>query len=218
MTLLFSKIILEVAKQSVCMSQNFNTRQTLLLKLKDQRDDKAWNDFHETYHRYIRAILWNMNLSEEDANDILQTVMLKIWNKLPEFDYAKSKGKFRNWISVITANTARNHIRTENRLYNCLNGEKSKWLDDYTNPVLPPEIEEISAKEWEKFVSTMAWENVSNGLSDNVKEAFERLMKGEKVRDIAQSLDVNENTIIVYKNRIKNKMYMEIVRLQNELG
>lgn len=200
------------------MSDNYNTRQTLLLKLKDQRDDQAWNDFYETYYRYIRAILWNMNLSEADANDILQSVMLKIWNKLPEFDYESKKGKFRNWISIITANTARNYIRSENRLYNCLNGEKSSWLDDYKNDVLPPEIEEISSKEWEKFVSSMAWENVSDGLSSKVKEAFERLMKGESTREIALALDINENTVIVYKNRVKNKMYLEIVRLQNEIG
>lgn len=200
------------------MSENYNTRQTLLLKLKDQRDDHAWNDFYETYYRYIRAILWNMNLKEADANDILQSVMLKIWNKLPEFDYQSKKGKFRNWISIITANTAKNYIRSENRLYNCLNGEKSSWLDDYKNATLPPEIEEISSKEWEKFVSSMAWENVSESLSSKVKETFERLMKGESTREVANALEINENTVIVYKNRVKNKMYLEIVRLQNEIG
>ena len=200
------------------MSKTFNTRQTLLLKLKNQRDESAWNDFYDTYHRYIRAILWNMSLSEQDASDVLQTVMLKLWDKLPEFDYQKSRGRFRNWISVTTANTARNYIRSENRLYNCLNGEKSEWLEDYTNPVLPPEIEEISYREWEKFVSTMAWENVSQNLSENVKEVFERLMKGEKVRDIANDLGLPENTVIVYKNRVKNKMMMEIVSLQEELS
>ena len=151
------------------MSKTFQTRQTLLLKLKDQRDDKAWNDFYETYFRYIRAILWNMKMKEADANDILQAVMLKVWNKLPEFDYETRKGKFRNWISIITANTAKNYIRSENRLYNCLNGDKSSWLDDYSNSTLPPEIEDISCREWEKFVSTLAWENVSKSLSDKVR-------------------------------------------------
>ena len=200
------------------MSKTFQTRQTLLLKLKDQRDDKAWNDFYETYYRYIRAILWNMKMKEADANDILQAVMLKVWNKLPEFDYETRKGKFRNWISIITANTAKNYIRSENRLYNCLNGEKSSWLDDYSNSTLPPEIEDISYREWEKFVSTLAWENVSKSLSDRVKETFELLMKGLPTKEIAASLEINENTVIVYKNRVKNKMYLEIVRLQNELG
>lgn len=200
------------------MSKTFQTRQTLLLKLKDQRDEKAWNDFYETYYRYIRAILWKMNMTESDANDILQTVMLKIWNKLPDFDYEARKGKFRNWISIITANTAKNYIRAENRLYKCLNGDKSSWLDDYTGSSMPPEIEEISSKEWEKFVSTIAWENVSQTLSEKVIQTFEMLMKGEKTKDVAQLLDINENTVIVYKNRVKNKMFMEIVRLQNELG
>ena len=200
------------------MTDKFHTRQTLLLKLKDQRDEKAWDDFYETYYRYIRAILWNMNMKEADANDILQSVMLKIWNKLPEFDYESRKGKFRNWISIITANTARNYIRSENRLYNCMNGKKSSWLDDYTTSVLPPEIEEISSTEWEKFISTLAWENVSKNLSDNVKETFERLMKGDSTKNIAADVGINENTVIVYKNRVKNKMYMEIVRLQNEIG
>jgi len=64
----------------------------------------------------------------------------------------------------------------------------------------------------------MAWENVSSSLSDKVKEAFELLMKGRATKDIASKLQINENTVIVYKNRVKNKMYMEIVKLQNELG
>ena len=115
-----------------------------------------------------------------------------IWNKLPEFDYNTGKGKFRNWISIITANTVKNHIRKENRLYNCLNGEKSNWLDDYKNTTLPPEIEEISSKEWEKFVSEMAWEKVKQGLSDKVSEAFERVMKGESSKEVATALNINE--------------------------
>ena len=60
------------------MTDNYLTRQTLLLKLQNQHDEHAWEDFFETYHKYIRAILWNMNVRESDSNDILQTVMLKI--------------------------------------------------------------------------------------------------------------------------------------------
>ena len=200
------------------MSETFNTRQTLLLKLKDQRDDHAWHEFYDTYHRYIRAILWKMNLQEADANDILQSVMLKIWNKLPEFDYQRSKGKFRNWLSIITANTAKNYIRSENRLYNCLNGDKASWLDDYKSTVLPPEIEEISSHEWETFISTMAWENVAKTLSQQMQDVFEALLKGDTVGEIAEKFSMNANTVSVYKKRIKHKMQLEIVRLQNDLS
>lgn len=200
------------------MTDRYNTRKTLLHKLQNQYDEKAWKDFHDTYYKCIRAILWRMNLKVDDANDVLQSVMLKIWSKLPDFDYENRKGKFRNWLSVVTANTAKNHLRTENRLYACLNGEKSSWLDEYTKATLPPEIEDISSKEWEKFISTMAWENVSDKLTENMKLAFEALLRGDSIKEISTTLEINENTIAQYKKRIKHKMHLEIVRLQNELG
>ena len=69
------------------MSENFNTRKTLIQNIKDQHDTKSWEDFVFYYNRYIYAIISNMNMRHHDAEDIVQRVLLKLWKKLPEFEF-----------------------------------------------------------------------------------------------------------------------------------
>jgi RNA polymerase sigma factor (sigma-70 family) len=200
------------------MSEEYFTRETLLLKLKNRHDEEAWVDFINTYKRYIKAVLRNMNLNSADIDDISQSVLLQAWKKLPDFEYEPGKGRFRSWLARVTANTALNFIRQEGRLKKTLNSEKSYKLDDYTEIDLTPEIELISKREWQDFIAEKAWENISADLSEKVRLCFEGLLKGRTVGDIAQDVGINENTVYVYKKRVQNKMCAEVVRLERELG
>ena len=48
------------------MSEDFNTRMTLIMRLKDKHDDASWEDFSQTYHLFIVGILRQFKISEVD--------------------------------------------------------------------------------------------------------------------------------------------------------
>ena len=69
----------------------YRTRQTLLERLRDRYDDSSWQEFIDTYRGYIFVVVRRMNINEADAEDLVQQVLLKLWEELPDFAYDSKK-------------------------------------------------------------------------------------------------------------------------------
>lgn len=195
---------------SIVPEQN-NTRETLLIKLQNQNDDHAWSEFSEIYRGFIWSVLIKMDIPKHDQEDLVQDVLLKAWKALPEFEYNRSQGKFRNWLSFVTSNTARTYFRTFNK--------KSKlFCSTETDHAEESEIDKITETEWKKFISKMAWDKVSTTLSDPVKDTFNLFSQGLSPQEVSDKLDIPYNTVCVYKKRVINKISKEIADLEENIG
>ena len=200
------------------MSGPLNTRLTLLQKIKNCQDEQSWEEFVDYYKGYIYAIILNMNINYHDTQDLVQAVLLKAWKNLPEFEYDPGKGRFRGWLTTVTKNTVKRFLHKQSRQLNNADEDKKKEFEEYLENVSLPDIENIAQREWEAYISKMAWENISLELADTVRLVFEDLMNGEKPRDIAVKHDFAENTVHVYKKRVQKLMFKEILRLEAELS
>ena len=100
---------------SVNMSEEqYNpTRVTLLAKLKSTENTKAWLEFESIYRGFILSLIVRMGINQHDAEDISQTVLTKVWQKIEDFEYNENKGKFHNWLAAMTRNTVRDLFRTK---------------------------------------------------------------------------------------------------------
>ena len=77
------------------MNQARNTRQTLLLKIRDQYNEEAWEEFIAFYRPYVYRVVQNLEqIQVVDREDIIQEVLLIAWKKLPDFEYQTQKGRF----------------------------------------------------------------------------------------------------------------------------
>ncbi|MCM8538678.1 MAG: RNA polymerase sigma factor [Lentisphaeraceae bacterium] len=197
------------------MSNSLNTRKTLLERVKKLRDDNSWEDFVLYYKGYIFAVIQGMGMSNQDAEDLCQKVLLKLWKNLPEYEYRPGSCKFRTWLCTV--------IRSE--VYSWLRSRQSqdRRIESYRNTLdddsfSVPEIEKIADNEWKDHIGKMAWENIKDSFSQNVIEAFLMFTDGKTTKDIAEHLSVEENTINVYKKRVRDKLCKEINLLDSELG
>ncbi|MCM8539350.1 MAG: sigma-70 family RNA polymerase sigma factor [Lentisphaeraceae bacterium] len=190
-----------------------NTRMTLLSKVKDKHDDQSWNEFVSFYKRYIAGIVHKMNFPTDEVDDIVQTVLLQVWKKLPEFEYNPSQGKFRNWLATITVNRVRDAQRKSGRKNDLLNNEGM----DSSN-TSQPEVEGLAEKEWVKHISNLAWERIQPTLAPSVLEAFTLYLQGMNDKDIADKLNLAETSIRVYRSRVEQLMIREVASLERELG
>ncbi len=200
------------------MAEPLNTRFTLLQKIKNCQDDQSWEEFVNYYQGYIYAVVLNMNINYHDTQDLVQAVLLKAWKNLPSFEYDPGKGRFRGWLTTVTKNTVKRFLQKKARQLDSCEAEKKAELQQYLEEVSIPDIEDIAQKEWEAYISKMAWENISSDLAETVQLVFERLMNGEKPKDIAEDLGFAENTVHVYKKRVQKRMCKEILRLEAELS
>jgi RNA polymerase sigma factor (sigma-70 family) len=197
------------------MSDSLHTRKTLIERAKLQ-DDHSWEDFVFYYRSYIFAVIQGMGMSNQDAEDLSQKVLLKLWKNLPEYEYRPGSCKFRTWLCTV--------IRSE--VYSWLRSLKSrnkrieslKEMSDGSEQFSMPEIERLASQEWKSHIGKLAWENIKDSFSDKVIEAFLMFSEGKTTQEIAEELKVEANTINVYKKRVRDRLCKEISLLDSELS
>ena len=187
-----------------------DTRETLIMRLRDQRDEASWQEFDNLYRGYIAAVLRNAGVPPDTIDDLLQDVLLKAWKHLPEFDYDRSRGRFRYWLNTVTTNTVRSHFRKENRKQTAVTADGGKSLQAFLAEPAPPEVEEMAEREWRIHVAQLAWKRVEPQLSEKVLQTFEALMQGKDADAVAAEIGVERNTVYVYKKRVEQRLAREV--------
>ncbi|WDE98463.1 sigma-70 family RNA polymerase sigma factor [Lentisphaera profundi] len=197
---------------------NWLTRETLLIQVRNRYDEKSWAEFDEYYRSFIKMIITRMGVTHHDAEDLTQQVLLSAWKALPDFDYDTNKGRFRGWLCQVTGNATKNFFDKRKREVKRHEKATSDRSLDYIKTYNQADIEQIATEEWEVYISNLAWKNIETELADKVREAFLLLTQGKDPADIALELDIERNTIYVYKKRVTKLLYNEINRLDRELG
>jgi RNA polymerase sigma-70 factor (ECF subfamily) len=81
---------------------SLRTRTSLLLRLRQAPlDQEAWAEFVDRYGRQIHAWCGRWGLQEADAQDVTQTVLLRLASKLQTFSYDPTQ-RFRAWLKTLT--------------------------------------------------------------------------------------------------------------------
>jgi hypothetical protein len=69
------------------MAESPTTRATLLLRLRDSRDNDAWAQFVAIYAPLIFAFARKKGLQDADAADVTQDVLMAVAGAMPRLDY-----------------------------------------------------------------------------------------------------------------------------------
>src|SRR5262249_33591550 len=84
------------------------TRVSLLVRLRDAHDARAWGEFVDLYAPLVYRLARRHGLQDADAADLTQNVLGAVARPLPRFQYHAARGTFRGWLLTV----ARNHLRT----------------------------------------------------------------------------------------------------------
>lgn len=153
----------------------------------------------ETYSHKLYAAAYRILGDKEHAEDCIQEVFIKIYNKIDTFD---EKSKFSTWLYSVTVNTAIDHHRKQVKhsrndsedfetfvADNSDNPEKSVWLDSISETT----------------------QHALMQLSEEVRLAFIlRHHEERSIKEISQILEVNPNTV-------KNRIFRAVARLREIL-
>ena len=184
------------------------------MRIKERYDDGAWEDFVENYKNYIYKIIITFRVDSHDADDLMQTVLLKLWQRLPEFEYDPGKGKFRYFVGRVTKNFVFKFLNKKKRLGSEDDADDFSFEEEKSDPA----IDNIIDKEWKLFISEKAWASIAPNYSETVLQVF--LMHADEIdfTEIAEKLELDINTAYVYRHRVQKALLKEIARLEYELG
>ncbi|MCM8529656.1 MAG: sigma-70 family RNA polymerase sigma factor [Lentisphaeraceae bacterium] len=202
---------------NVAIQESFcSTRHTLLLKVRNQQDESSWEEFVYYYKGFIYIVCRKMGLTHHDCEETVQDVLLKLWRKLPEFEYSQEK-RFRGWLVCLTSNAVRDLYRSTKRQLTKVDKLQNSPLWHMSKKPLS-EIEQLTEMEWQKHISSLAMRQVKKSFSDKVISIFEDLNSSISATDLSERHSLPKNTIYKHSQRVKSALHAEIRRLHNELS
>jgi RNA polymerase sigma factor (sigma-70 family) len=193
------------------------TRETLLMRVRKQYDEAAWQEFVHYYQGYVHNIALSMRLNHHDAEEVVQTVMVQLWKKLPEFEYDSRKGRFRGWLCTVTANVAKTMIQRKSRDLDRLQPHEQEGLAGYLHEIKATPSDDLAEKEWRSYIINLAWKRVQEEFGTNEKAAFEMVSQGVSVDEVSQKLGITPSSVYVYKKRVTDRLKLEVAQLNDAL-
>ena len=191
---------------------DYQTRQTLLQRISSGGDEQSWEEFVHYYQTFIYIVCKKINLTHHQADEVTQQVLIKLWEKFPNFKYDSSKS-FRSWLYKVVQNTSYDYfrkLRSQNNL-------KSKVQEQPNENITLSELEKLAEKEWNDYLSSLALENIRKDFSPETIDIFLRLLDGEDARKLEEEYGLQRKVIYVYSKRVRDRLKIEYRKLAAEL-
>ena len=171
----------------------------ILVKRAQKRDADAFAELMQlqmqNMYKTAHAILWN----DEDAADAISDTILACWEKIGQL---KAAEYFRTWMTRILINKCNDILRQKKREY-------------------PVEEVRESFGELEEY-DNVEWMEMMNGLDEKYRLVMILYyVEGFCTREIAQILDMNENTVRTRLKRGREElqnMYLNKKRRERRNG
>lgn len=187
-----------------------------LLSRVSHGEDQARDNFCRTYAPLVQTwvvSLSTLNLNEQDAEDLAQSVVSRMLVKMPNFSRSKGNGKFRPYLKQVVRNEAINYFRRtdvakialQERSLSALDeamgaAETDQFIDHVERRDLQVQLltqirSRLTHREWEGWNRTERHEETRSVVAQSLGMtvgAFSRMLSRsrEKVQDLRKDFDL----------------------------
>lgn len=192
------------------MSDPQETRASLLVRIRDQRDGTAWSQFVEIYSPLIYGFGRKHGLQDADAVDLTQEVLRIVARTAERFEYDAKLGSFRGWLFTIVRNELRTWLSRQQRaaIGTGDTGEQQRLAE------VADDATESAAWDQDHERRLFAWaaEQVQKEVQPATWQAFWRTaVNGEPGKDVAAILEMSVAAVYLAKSRVMARL-KELVR------
>ncbi len=192
-----------------------STRQSLLLRAQTG-DSTSWEHLVALYQPLIRHWLSRQSIAPQDAEDLVQEVLLTLHRELPRFQHAGRTGSFRSWLRTITVNCARAFCRAGRCRVEAAGGsgflETLQQLDDPSS-----ELARAWDVEHDQQVCRRLLQILEQDFEPNTIQAFRRLVfDGASGAEVAGELGMSRAAVFMAQSRVLRRLREEAAGLLDE--
>ena len=197
---------------------SLRTRESLLSRLRAWDNAAEWRVFFDTYWRLIFNFGRKSGLSDPDAQDLVQEVMVSMAKKLPQFTYDRSKGRFRTWLLLVV----------RSRLTDFWRKSLPKQSRTIATEDLPeqaaaaagqvePDVERLWDEEWRGHLLDGAFARLRRKVPARHFMLFEMAARqGLPLNKVAGSLGLSLAHAYVIRHRLNKMLRSEVQRMEED--
>ncbi len=195
------------------MSDSPATRPSLLVRIRDARDDAAWSQFVEIYAPLVYGFARRHGLQDADAADLTQDVLRAVSRAVRDLDYDARRGSFRGWLFTVARNEFRDFLAGRKRP-----GQGSGDTDMQRRLHEVPAPDDSSAwwdQEYERQLFAWAAEQVRGRFQEATWQAFwQTAVEGKSGKEVARGLGLSVAAVYLAKGRVMARLKEQIRQIQ----
>ncbi|MBX7103662.1 MAG: sigma-70 family RNA polymerase sigma factor [Gemmataceae bacterium] len=186
------------------------TRASLLFRLQQApADQTAWDQFVSRYGPQVRAWCLRWGLQEADADDVVQTVLTQLSQKLGEFQYDPAR-RFRGWLKTLTQHAWSDFHRVRAR--QAVGSGDSAAIDALAQVEARDDLAERLQATFDHEILEQAYREVQGRVEERTWQAFLcTAVQGISGADTAKRLGMSVGAVFVAKSSVL-AMLREIVK------
>jgi len=184
---------------------NDDTRATLLERLRDGADPLVWDEFFQRYWRLIYASARARGCSEHTGEEIVQDVMLAVFEKRDVFRYDPALGRFRDWLCGLVRNKVAEFRRRPAERVRALGGDSDVGVMDVEADDAGPD--ETWETIFEQLLLVVLLDIVRRELNPRTYQAFELSTLYEMSgREAARITGISRNAVYQARKKVFTRL------------
>ena len=191
------------------------TRPSLLLRLRGERDERAWAEFLLLYEPLVLRLMRRRGLQESDARDTTQQVLLRISGAIERYQPDGAEASFRRWLFRVARNVVDTFLSRQARRPELLD---DRQIEEVLNATLPASAEsDLFDAEYRQQVLAWATEQVRCEFRDSTWQAFvETSINGRAIVEVASELSLSAGSVYVARSRIIARLKAKVEDFEKE--
>lgn len=184
------------------------TRPSLLVRIRDLRDEMAWGEFARLYTPFIYRVARQSGLQDADASLVAQDVLVTVARTIHRFDYNPKTGSFRGWLKVVTRSRLSDFLRNQGREVQGTGDTGMLRVIDEQPDVSQPNLWE---QEFRRTLFKWAVDRIRCDFEDTTWQAFwQTSVGGRATRDVAETLELSVGAVYIARSRVLARLRKEI--------
>lgn len=204
----------------------YTTKKTLLQQMQNC-DEISWEEFYRIYWPLVLDIGRKLGMSQDNCADLMQEIMIDLFNGEPLLRYDPAKGKFRTYFGMLVRHKAAEMLRKSACFPSVSasdNGVPSSFTEDLPaslNADDPDEsnpFQSLFDEEYRKCLLAAAMNELRNTVEPKTYAIFEMVVLQERPqKEVARCLGISRATIDVYCSRCRKTLRKIVsdIRVEN---
>ena len=189
----------------IVLTQFPDTRESLLLQVKDPQDRAAWELFSGIYRPVIYRLARQRGFQHSDAEDLSQQVLMSVAAAIPRWQKAGETVRFRHWLKRVTRNAILNSL---SRGPSDKGRGESSAVDMLREcPQVDKDVNEQLTTEFRRELYRRAAEIVKRDVNSATWSAFEMsVIDNQSIESVASELNKSIGTVYAARSRVMRRL------------